>query len=95
MHEHLCSGGLADLSAGLSADLSADLVLVTSELVTNALVHTDGDVDLRLRVSGGRVRLAVGEHGRGLHLVEALAFTWHTFPTGRGKTVRLETDIPG
>ncbi|MET7759255.1 hypothetical protein ABZT27_31835 [Streptomyces sp. NPDC005389] len=39
----------------------------------------------------GRAR---AEHDRGLYLVEALAGTWHTFPTGRGKTGWLETDLP-
>ncbi|MFJ5035996.1 SpoIIE family protein phosphatase [Streptomyces sp. NPDC088560] len=98
------------------ADLSDDLELITSELVTNALVHAGGDVDLRLRASGDRVRLEVrdsdsappvptvysltdegsarAEHGRGLYLVDALARTWNVSPSGRGKTVWLEMDIP-
>ncbi|MEV7236794.1 hypothetical protein AB0N06_23315 [Streptomyces sp. NPDC051020] len=32
--------------------------------------------------------------GRGLFLVDALAHTWHTSPSGLGKTVWLEMDIP-
>ncbi|MET7694408.1 ATP-binding SpoIIE family protein phosphatase [Streptomyces sp. NPDC005483] len=98
------------------AELSDDLVLIASELVTNALIHAGSDVDLRLRVSGDRVRLEVrdsdsdppiptaysltdegsarAEHGRGLYLVDALAHTWNTSPSGRGKTVWLEMDIP-
>ncbi|MGW5652632.1 SpoIIE family protein phosphatase [Streptomyces humi] len=99
------------------ADLSDDLTLITSELVTNALVHAGSDVDVRLRVTGDRLRLEVrdadtdppvpaayslteegsarAEHGRGLYLVDALAHTWNTSPSGRGKTVWLEMDIPG
>ncbi|MFG2356942.1 SpoIIE family protein phosphatase [Streptomyces sp. NPDC048521] len=109
VHERLCDWGLADLSD--------DLELITSELVTNALIHAGSDVDLRLRAFGDRVRLEVrdsdsdppvptaysltdegsarAEHGRGLYLVDALAQTWNTSPSGRGKTVWLEMDIPG
>ncbi|MEW2513005.1 SpoIIE family protein phosphatase [Streptomyces sp. NPDC046870] len=109
VHECLCEWGLADLSD--------DLELITSELVTNALIHAGSDVDVRLRASGHRVRLEVrdsdsdppvptayslteegsarAEHGRGLYLVDALAHTWNTSPSGRGKTVWLEMDIPG
>jgi anti-sigma regulatory factor (Ser/Thr protein kinase) len=109
VHECLCDWDLADMSD--------DLVLITSELVTNALIHAGSDVDLRLRVFGDRVRLEVrdsdsdppvptaysltdegsarAEHGRGLYLVDALAHTWNTSPSGRGKTVWLEMDIPG
>ncbi|MFJ5035608.1 ATP-binding protein [Streptomyces sp. NPDC088560] len=87
-------------------------LLVTSELVTNALVHAGSDVDLRLRAFGDRVRLevrdpdsdppvptahlltgeggATAEHGRGLFLVDALAQTWNTAPSGPGKNVGLE-----
>ncbi|MFF4902838.1 SpoIIE family protein phosphatase [Streptomyces sp. NPDC001068] len=109
VRERLCAWGLVDLSD--------DLALITSELVTNALIHAGSDVDLRLRVTGGRVRLEVrdsdtdppvptayslseegsarAEHGRGLYLVDALACTWNTSPSGRGKTVWLEMEIPG
>ncbi|KOV76138.1 MULTISPECIES: ATP-binding SpoIIE family protein phosphatase [unclassified Streptomyces] len=38
---------------------------------------------------------ARAEHGRGLYLVDALAHTWNTSPSGRGKTVWLEMEIPG
>ncbi|MEU4092933.1 SpoIIE family protein phosphatase [Streptomyces sp. NPDC026673] len=45
------------------AELAEDLVLITSELVTNALVHAGSDVDLRLRAFGDRVRLEVRDSG--------------------------------
>ncbi|MFE2546901.1 SpoIIE family protein phosphatase [Actinacidiphila glaucinigra] len=97
-------------------DLADDLMLITSELVTNALIHAGSDVDLRLRAFDDHVRLEVrdsdsdppvptayslteegsaqAEHGRGLYLVDALARSWNTSPSGRGKTVWLEMDIP-
>ncbi|MGW7571927.1 SpoIIE family protein phosphatase [Streptomyces tendae] len=108
VHDRLCGWGLADMAE--------DLELVTSEVVTNALVHAGSDVDVRLRVFDDRVRLEVrdsdsdppvpsayslssegssrAEHGRGLFLVDALARTWNTSPSGRGKIVWLEMDIP-
>ncbi|WP_234021104.1 ATP-binding protein [Streptomyces sp. Tu 6176] len=51
VHERLCGWGLADLSD--------DVELVTSEIVTNALVHAGSDVDVRLRVYADRLRLEV------------------------------------
>lgn len=108
VRDRLCGWGLADMAE--------DFELVTSEVVTNALIHAGSDVDVRLRVSDDRVRLEVrdsdsappvpsayslsaegssrAEHGRGLFLVDALARTWNTSPSGRGKTVWLEMDIP-
>lgn len=41
------------------ADMAEDLQLVTSEVVTNALIHAGSDVDVRLRVFDDRVRLEV------------------------------------
>ncbi|MEU6343237.1 ATP-binding SpoIIE family protein phosphatase [Streptomyces sp. NPDC046977] len=51
VHQRLCDWGLMGLSD--------DLVLITSELVTNALIHAGSDVDLRLRAFSDRVRLEV------------------------------------
>src|SRR5688500_8488635 len=66
--------------------------LVVSELVANAVHHGDSEVDLRLEVELGRVRIEVTDYGdgvptvlspgpdadrgRGLCLVEALARRW-------------------
>jgi anti-sigma regulatory factor (Ser/Thr protein kinase) len=43
-----------------AADLDA-VLLVVSELVTNALVHTDGKVRLHLTLIGDRLRVAVAD----------------------------------
>jgi anti-sigma regulatory factor (Ser/Thr protein kinase) len=80
-----------------------DVVLATSELVTNALVHARPPVDLRLRALGDHVVLEVqdrallrprrrrpeddDERGRGLNIVEALSREWGTHRTATGKTV--------
>jgi len=78
-------------SWGLRADAQA-LALAVSELVTNALVHGDGSIEVQLSAHGPEVRLEVldegdgspavhdrrdGEFGGwGLRLVEELADSW-------------------
>jgi len=47
---------------GLSAELPA-LELAVSELVTNAIVHGCGQVDVRIADLDGSVRLEVGDEG--------------------------------
>ncbi|MET8144565.1 SpoIIE family protein phosphatase [Sphaerisporangium sp. NPDC005288] len=51
VHDLLCQWGLTEVSE--------DLQLVTSEVVTNALIHAGTDVDVRLRAFADRVRLEV------------------------------------
>ena len=46
-------------SAGVWSGRRDTVALLTSELVTNALVHTDGPATLELRRDGGTVRLRV------------------------------------
>ncbi len=87
----------------LPGGLVADAVLVTSELVTNAVLHGRAPIDLRLRVEGSDVLVEVrdraahqprklrphgdDEHGRGLQIVAALSTRWGTRPTEQGKAV--------
>ncbi|WP_328496222.1 ATP-binding protein [Streptomyces sp. NBC_00414] len=70
--------------------------LLTSELVSNAVQHSDGPVTVRLRTRDGVVRVGVMDNhpelpdplpctpdqgfGRGLFLVDALADTWGRYP---------------
>ncbi|WP_237550581.1 ATP-binding protein [Streptomyces sp. MspMP-M5] len=79
--------------------------LLTSELVTNALLHTDGGAVVTARVTD-RLRVEVrdgaerrpeprapsvdGTSGRGLMLVRALADAWGIRPEGGGKCVWFE-----
>ncbi|MCW2848762.1 MAG: Histidine kinaselike ATPase protein [Marmoricola sp.] len=80
--------------------------LLVSELVTNALLHTQGPATLELVPAGDRVRIHVSdpvahgpeaqgadlesEHGRGVMLVEAMALDWGVDPHGAGKLVWAE-----
>jgi anti-anti-sigma regulatory factor len=88
-----------------------DAVLLTSELVTNAVVHADGAAQLALRLCRNQLTIAVRdetdlrpqprpahplqEHGRGLHLVEALtsADGAYALPRG-GKVVWCTFQVP-
>jgi signal transduction histidine kinase/serine phosphatase RsbU (regulator of sigma subunit)/DNA-binding response OmpR family regulator len=79
------------------------VVLASDELITNAVLHGNPQVSLRLRRTesslfvevhdGARVlpqRMQVGddsEHGRGLEIVEVLAQSWGTRYLPRGKAV--------
>jgi anti-sigma regulatory factor (Ser/Thr protein kinase) len=67
-------------------------VLLTNELVTNAVLHGVGEIGLALQRSNGRLRVEVAdaecavpvlqapdahsEHGRGVALVDVLASSW-------------------
>jgi DNA-binding NarL/FixJ family response regulator len=84
-----------------------DAQIVVSELVTNAVTHTQSAPELRLSLNGSTVRVEVrddgtgtpepqpptedGEHGRGMHLVAALAAAWGMeLPQDDGKVVWAE-----
>ncbi len=91
-------------------DLRETAVLLVSEVVTNALRHTDGNVDLALWRFQDRVRVEVSdetsrspvasraglldESGRGVPLMDALSDRWGTSPHGEGKVVWFELDLP-
>jgi anti-sigma regulatory factor (Ser/Thr protein kinase) len=91
-------------------DLRETAVLLVSEVVTNALRHTDGNVDLALWRFQDRVRVEVSdetsrspvasraglldESGRGVPLMDALSDRWGTSPHGDGKVVWFELDLP-
>ena len=67
-------------------------LLLTSELVTNAVLYAAGTIDVDVDIDLRAVRVEVGDHsteqpaprdagpdetsGRGLHLVEAMARAW-------------------
>src|SRR3712207_1106806 len=75
-------------------DIAHDIVLMTSELVTNAFVHGRPPIDLRLRMTRTEVVLEVqdrtayrprrrraayeDEGGRGLEIISLLADRWGT-----------------
>jgi anti-sigma regulatory factor (Ser/Thr protein kinase) len=88
---------------GVAGATAADAVLLTGELVTNALTHGQGTVQVRLRHTRDALMLEVSdqapflprrlrsgledEHGRGLLLVTRLSERWGVRPTPTGKSV--------
>ena len=87
-----------------------DLSLVVSELVTNAVMHTDGPITLTVETSRHLVRVEIldnvpdllqlpatedAEHGRGLPIVERVAHAWGADPQiDDGKMVWAELRDP-
>ncbi|WP_133915913.1 SpoIIE family protein phosphatase [Streptomyces sp. NBC_00582] len=98
-------------SWGVSGDAVDTVLLVVSELVTNALVHTDGRVRLDLTLVNNRLRVALTDTsprtpvkpnlgweatgGRGILLVEAVSEAWGTLPVSGGKQVWAEVPVEG
>jgi anti-sigma regulatory factor (Ser/Thr protein kinase) len=83
------------------------VVLLTSEVVTNAVVHAGTWVDVAVRRTDGGVQVEVTDRrkdmpvvvdnsGRGLRFVAALSEDWGVIPTVAGKTVwfRCHNDRP-
>ena len=54
---------VADVLARCGRDVSDAVLLVASELVTNAVRHGNGDVELRIDVEDDKVRLEVLDEG--------------------------------
>jgi anti-sigma regulatory factor (Ser/Thr protein kinase) len=99
---------LAGCGIGVDEPLADTLVLLISELVTNAVVHTGCPAVLRMLFGGPGVRVEVmdtsacppaprhadGEdtNGRGLELVDGLADRWGWAREGTGKRIWCEVD---
>ena len=82
----------------VTPNLTSDLVVVVGELITNAILHSQSPIELRLSRTTDRIVVAVhdgtnvvprmqrtnlyAEHGRGLQLVASLTDRWGVRPTG-------------
>jgi hypothetical protein len=89
--------------------LVPDAELLTSELVTNAVLHGRGDVTVTVAVADGVAEIGVSdrstvlpeqrsrtwraEGGRGLRLVELVALEWGVVAVTGGKQVWFRLDI--
>ncbi|MCW2743856.1 MAG: putative sensor protein, partial [Mycobacterium sp.] len=98
-------------SWSVAADTTDDVVLMVSELVTNAVIYGRPPIELRLRRTTEQLVVEVydagtflprrlrptlqDEHGRGLQLVSLLADRWGTRPTATGKSVWFLVPLSG
>lgn len=92
-------------------DATEVAVLLTTELVTNAIVHARTDFALRVSAHDDRLRVEVSDsshepprlvpirgledHGRGLHLVDALSDSWGVDWADDHKVVWFELTLGG
>ncbi|MFG2293961.1 ATP-binding protein [Streptomyces sp. NPDC048603] len=99
---------LAGSGIGDDEPLAETLILLISELVTNAVVHTGCPAVLRVLFGGPGVRVEVADAsdrppaprhaagddtgGRGLELVDGLADRWGWQREGAGKRIWCEID---
>jgi anti-sigma regulatory factor (Ser/Thr protein kinase) len=90
-------------------ELVVDAQLLTSELVTNSLVHARTEVTITVAVAEGVAEIGVtdlssrlpeprsaqraDEGGRGLHLVELVAQDWGVVPLPEGKQVWFQLEV--
>jgi anti-sigma regulatory factor (Ser/Thr protein kinase) len=93
----------------LDSDICDTVVLLTSETVTNALIHGRSEARLHMGVTTRRVRVEVSDDnsrhpqrapqdtdaldGRGLAILELLATRWGVRDDPFGKTVWFEIDL--
>ena len=93
----------------LDEEQLATAELLTSELVTNAVLHGRGEPVLAVDVDAHRVRVAVHDDtstapvvrdlgplaasGRGMQLVETLSARWGVDPGADGKDVWFEIEL--
>jgi anti-sigma regulatory factor (Ser/Thr protein kinase) len=91
---------------GFPSDTTELAQLLVSELVTNAVLHAESGVVLRVRIAGKRIEIAVEDSshshpnpktpsgdmpgGRGLQLIDSLATSWGWDPLSGGKRVWFE-----
>jgi anti-sigma regulatory factor (Ser/Thr protein kinase) len=96
------AGVLAEWAIG--GEPAENAVLIVSELLTNAIVHGDPPIELRLHLTADELTIDVDDgssvmprklrpapedpHGRGVAIVAQLSRRWAARPHGRGKTVR-------
>jgi anti-sigma regulatory factor (Ser/Thr protein kinase) len=89
--------------------LVPDAVLLTSELVTNAVLHARGDITVTVAVAEGVAEIGVAdqsvvlpeprsrtwraEGGRGLRLVDRVALEWGVVAMTAGKQVWFRLDV--
>lgn len=102
---------VADVLADAPADVTDAAVLLTGEILTNAVVHGGGWFLLHVDTDPDRIYVEVAdstpgcpmvlhpsserEHGRGMAIVDAIASAWGTEQRGSHKAVWFELALGG
>ncbi|MET9361580.1 ATP-binding protein [Streptomyces sp. NPDC006632] len=102
--------GWTSTADAADAERVDDVLLLVSEVVTNACLHAGGPRELVLRHADGRLRAEVSDSshavptrrphvpsmpgGHGLMMLDRLAGSWGSVPSAAGKTVWLEMALP-
>ena len=97
------------MELGADVDTADTIALLTSELVTNAVMHARTDIHVTVIREGGRVRVCVRDEntrmpapaiapidatsGRGLLLVQSASAAWGIQTDEDGKTIWFELDL--
>lgn len=99
------------LEAGVLGDACDVAVLLTSETVTNAVIHARSETRLTVTTNARSLLIEVGDDdpevvvagapsagavgGRGLSMLDTLAQSWGVDDTGSGKSVWFNVEVPG
>jgi anti-sigma regulatory factor (Ser/Thr protein kinase) len=94
---------------GIADEVIDDACLLASELMSNAVKHGGGAVDLQIEAEDGRLRVGVHDDaggtpvvteagssstgGRGMWIVQSVAHDWGTDPDASGKTVWFDLSL--
>ncbi|HEY3833309.1 MAG TPA: ATP-binding protein [Acidimicrobiia bacterium] len=104
----LARAALATTAIGIPGDVFDDAVLLTSEMVTNSVRHSQSDwIDVAITLGPDVLRVEVADPGSqsilprtpdakggwGLTLIAALATRWGVNREGTGKSIWVEFDL--
>lgn len=94
---------------GIPDEVIDDASLLASELMSNAVRHAGGVVDLQIEADDGLLHVGVHDNsngtptvneagptssgGRGMWIVQSVAHDWGADPDGSGKTVWFELNL--
>ena len=94
---------------GIAEDVIDDASLLASELMSNAVKHGGGVVDMQIEAEDGLLHVGVRDDaggvptvsqadatssgGRGMWIVQSIAQDWGTDPDGAGKTVWFDLSL--
>jgi anti-sigma regulatory factor (Ser/Thr protein kinase) len=105
---HLARNAIRQLLAGCDSDAIDRALLITSEAVTNAVIHAATEITVNAEVVENRLRVDIEDGdeqipvprtprgargGFGLHVIGQLASRWGVAPRDNGKAVWFELSL--